>query len=1173
MSNRWAPYLILLTWLALLQLYPPQDLQLRAQISTATVSGFIVDSTGALIAEVTVSLTNIGTGVVSTGTTNSSGLYRISSLIPGVYRANVSRDGFKSIIMDGIALHVEDAVSINYSMEVGAVSVSVMVEPGQSQVNAESTTVGQVIESGQIEDTPLNGRNVFNLLELVPGVVPQGAASGSPLNNQAAIGNFTNPAGWGNYQIGGGAAGQNAAFVDGAPVSTPIENWLILVPSEDAIQEFKVDSNNASSEYGRFYGGVINFATKSGSNDFHGGASEFFRNTVLNANNTFNIKASINRPPLEQNQYSAWLGGPILRNRLFFFGTWEGYANRSGLPFAARVPTAAELLGDFTADKPVTVPGPNNTTVQVSCNGALNKVCLDPTSNYLNNIFGYWGVPNIPGVAEGGVNFQTNASSGSNANQFTARGDYTLSRHQFFTRYTYWKTNTLATNYFHNTAPSQPGIVSITHQAVIGDTYTINPTIVADVRLSYSRFEYDSFPPTLGKVDLTKIPAVALFANQVTFDVLPVISLSGYSPSAFPYSIINVINFNTFQTYSLVANVSKSAGKHSIRFGGEYRKIGASFLKISGGPTGSFTFLSGSPTNNIFANYDMGAVVANTGGITTTQRFRLAEPYGGVYIMDTFHATAKLTMHAGTRWELPGSFAEKNDLNTVLLMNVVSPLGSIFNPATGANQALNGNLVLVNSPQYPSRYDNSFHSHLFAPNVGLTYRLLTNSVVSAGYSLNYVAYDTGDPSALSTPINSLTTPPTGPLSNPFPQINGVLPKPVGRSPSYSANIQGLAIVGRVPNVPFAYAQQWNLNVQREFGQSSLLQVGYIGSKGTRLPISLNLNALSDAQAATAATQYQSLVASGLSTTAADARTFLNVQVANPLTGKLAAGSAYNGSNIAQGQLLRPFPQFANVTDSSFTEGGSIYHSLQASYRKRFKSAGNVFVSYSWSKLLGTVDTNTGFLESSTVGGYQDPNNLASSRSLESFDVPQRLVLNYSLTLPFGKGRYWLGNAGPITDRLVSGWNASSITTFQKGFPLVLTAQPNDLSKNFGFGAIRPNVVPGCTKAISGSAGSRLGKYFNTACFTQPATPFSIGNESRTDSTLRIPGTDNWDLAVSKDTVIHERFRILFTTQFLNMFNHVQYGQPGGQFGSTSFGVITSQLNNPRQIQFGLKLSF
>ena len=231
MSNRRASYLILLTCLALLKLLPQRDLQLWAQSSTATVSGSVADSTGALIAEVTVSLTNIGTRVVSTGTTNSSGLYRISSLIPGTYRANVSRDGFKSIIKDGIALHVEDEVSINYSMEVGAVSVSVMVESGQSQVNAESTTVGQVIESRQIEDTPLNGRNVFNLLELVPGVVPQGAASGSPLNNQAAIGNFTNPAGWGNYQIGGGAAGQNAEFVDGAPVSSPIENWLILVPS------------------------------------------------------------------------------------------------------------------------------------------------------------------------------------------------------------------------------------------------------------------------------------------------------------------------------------------------------------------------------------------------------------------------------------------------------------------------------------------------------------------------------------------------------------------------------------------------------------------------------------------------------------------------------------------------------------------------------------------------------------------------------------------------------------------------------------------------------------------------------------------------------------------------------------------------------------------------------
>lgn len=558
--------------------------------------------------------------------------------------------------------------------------------------------------------------------------------------------------------------------------------------------------------------------------------------------------------------------------------------------------------------------------------------------------------------------------------------------------------------------------------------------------------------------------------------------------------------------------------------------------------------------------------------IATAQRFAILEPYGGLYITDTYSATPKLTIHVGVRWDLPGGFSEKNDLDTVLQPNIASPLGSILNPVTGANQALTGNLVLVNSSQYPSKYDNSSHHHLFAPNLGLTYRLFPKTVIRTGYSLTYVAYDTGDPSALGTPINSRNTVGTGPLSNPFPVLAGVLPQPLGRSPAYSPAIQGLAIAGRVTTVPYGYSQQWNFGIEDELTKNSVLEVGYVGSAGTHLPITLNLNAVSDAVAAQAAAQYQSLVASGDATAAND--TFLNKKVTNPLAGMLAPTSIYNGATVAQGQLLRPHPQFGNVSDTSYNEGASIYHSLQASYRLRLKSAGNVFLSYSWSKLLGTIDTNVGFLETNSVGGYQDPNNLAGQRSLESFDVPQRLVLNYSLTLPFGRGKRWLGNAGPVVDRVVSGWSASSITTFQKGFPLAFTTnQVNFLSSSFGFGGIRPNLVSGCNRNVSGSTISRLSGWFNTACFTAPSTPFSTGNESRTDSALRTQGVNNWDFALTKDTALNERFHLLFTAQFLNIFNRVQFGQPNTQQGNGLFGKVTSQINNPRQIQFGLRLSF
>jgi hypothetical protein len=315
------------------------------------------------------------------------------------------------------------------------------------------------------------------------------------------------------------------------------------------------------------------------------------------------------------------------------------------------------------------------------------------------------------------------------------------------------------------------------------------------------------------------------------------------------------------------------------------------------------------------------------------------------------------------------------------------------------------------------------------------------------------------------------------------------------------------------------------------------------------------------------------VNSGSTPTQADAQTFVNQQVANPLAGKLAPGSAYNGATIRQGQLLRPYLQFDGVTNSAANVGTSNYNSLQASFQKRFHSAGTFFAAYTWAKLMGTVDTRTGFLEGNTTGGIQDTNNLAAERSLESFDVPQRLVLNYSVNLPIGIGQKWLGGVGTGLNRVIGGWRFSGITTFQSGYPIALSAQTNDLSTEFGVPGIRPNRVPGCQAKIGESPVSRLNKAFNTACFVQPSTPFSFGNEGRVDSQLRGDRVNNWDIAIAKDTQITERVRAIFETEFLNAFNRTQFGPPASQVGSPGFGSINSTLNNPREIQFSLRLTF
>ena len=1160
-----------------------------AQTTSATLTGAVSDPNGAAIPGASVVAENLQTHVQVSAVTNSAGFYRVLGLLPGFYRLTVAKAGFKSVVRDGIELHGQDEVAINFGMQIGSVSETVTVNSGEPLLQTESGTVSTVVESQQIENTPLNGRNVMNLSALTPGVIPQGATSGNPLNNQAAIGNYTNPAGWGNYQVGGAVTGQNITYVDGGPLNVMAQNWMGFIPSQDSIQEFRVETNNIGSEYGGYYGGVLLFTTKSGTNQFHGSAYEYFRNTVLDANSFFNNRTGVVRPPVNQNQYGVALGGPLKKNKLFLFGNWEGFVDRVGLPYQTVVPTVAETKGDFTADYTPQKPLLNNFTGQpVSCNGVVNTVCPDPTALYMANGYKYWAQPNISGAPHGAINFSTNAASGGSSNQYVIRGDYNLSsRQQLFARYTTWRTDTLGTNYYHNNVP-QPEVLSTTQQSVVGDTITLTSTTVADLRASYLRFNFISKPPNLGKVNLSDFgPAYGALAGQVTYNALPVPYLIGYG-NQFPILIINVIQFYDFDKYAISGNITKTAGRHALKFGAELMRNEGYFSGGGLGPDGLFAFLTGVPTNDIFANFMLGFNVPLAGftGIQTSRKVSTVNYSQGYYVDDTYQMNPRLTLTGGIRWDLPGGVLEKHDVNTVLLPNIASPLGTIQNPATGESQQLKGDLALVNTAAYPSRYDDVIHKHLFAPNIGFSARVMNKTVVRGGFGMSFISYTdfNGVPSPVSSPITAASTPDTGNLSNPFPQLNGVLPQPIGRNPAFDKQIQGLTISGIVAGARYPYVEQWNLNVQRQLTSDSVFQIGYQGSKGTHIRNGKNLNQIPDNYAAQAATQYQTLYNQliagadagnpGKAASDADAQTFLKRKVANPLAGKLTATSAYNGPTISQGQLLMPYPQFStSVSDPSLNEGSSIYHSLQATYRVRFQNAGAFFAAYTWSKLIGTVDSTTGFLEGNTVGGGQDNYNLAANRSLESFDVPQRLVLNYSLALPFGKGQHWMSNDSDGLERVVGGWRVSSVTSFQVGYPLALTAQGNDLSNSFGAAGIRPNRVPGCKARKTGGAISRLNAWFNTACFVQPPTPFSFGDEGRVDSQLRGEGVDNWDLSISKDTHINERAQIHFEAEFLNAFNRVQFGPPGLQVGSSLFGVVSNTLNNPREVQFALRFIF
>jgi hypothetical protein len=380
-----------LLYLALVWLPCPSS---PAQAVYGSIAGRVTDISGAIVKGALITVTDLGTSESRIGATNGDGDYRIVNLVPGNYRIEVKMSGFKLFSWNPIEVRVDNVVRIDVTLAVGGVRESVEVKEQTPLLDTQGSSVGQVIEGRQIQETPLNGRNVMNLVGLVPGVVPQGGTQGSTAGNYAASGDITNASGFGNYQIGGGLAGQNAFLFDGSPLNEVMSNVTVLVPTQDSVQEFRVATSVPSTEIGALAGGAVSFTSKSGSNTFHGSLYEYLRNTVFDANNFFNNASGVPRSQLVQNQFGATIGGTIVENRAFFFFSYERFTRRNGIPFQGRIPTPAELSGDFRADPPVYDP---LTQQQFTCKGMVNVICpdrIDATANVMGNVLHYWPVPN-----------------------------------------------------------------------------------------------------------------------------------------------------------------------------------------------------------------------------------------------------------------------------------------------------------------------------------------------------------------------------------------------------------------------------------------------------------------------------------------------------------------------------------------------------------------------------------------------------------------------------------------------------------------------------------------------------------------------------------------------------------------------------------------------------------
>ena len=1166
------------------------SVDLLAQGTSATVTGSVTDTSGAKIAGATVSYSNVATGVTGTATTNGEGLYRVAGLLPGTYKGAATMQGFKTAVRQGIDLQLEDQVTFDFTLDIGATSETVTVESGAALLETQSPTVSQVIEGRQVEDTPLNGRNAMNLIALTPGVVPQGSTTGS-LTGNANNGSSTNAQAFGNYQIAGGLANQQSVYVDGAPVDSVEAHVTSLIPAQDSVQEFRVESSVVNPQYGEFSGGIVSFATRSGSNVLHGTIYEYLRNTVFNANNFFLSGVSQPRPQQIQNQFGATAGGPIKKDRAFLYASYEGIRTASGVPNLGRVPTAAELMGNFTADPkvinpvPVLVANPSNPALpiaqynQAKCNGVLNVFCLpgqasqagdavmDPTSYYLANVLHYFPLPNTTHAGPA-YNYSLTGKASSYLDTFDLRGDFSVgSKQKMFAKYARLYGTQVGTQYvFDNPAGPDAGTSfgTSTTQAVLGDTIVASSTSVIDIRLSYLRFDNSSVPATTNLAALG--PFWAGIANQVNSPTFPNLIITNNVPQ--PFVQLSFLTRQPTNHYIVSGTYSKLLGRHSLSFGGEARQRDEYPILLPDA-TGLFIFagtntscipsstptavtyndtmhivsatscgpVGGPPTNIVIpgtgatpiADFVSGSFTASPLGFANAVTPSAVSRYGGLFANDSFQVSSRLTLTLGMRWELPGGFIEKHDNNAVIVPKLANPL------------------ISVNTSAYPSRSDLETHLTLFSPRVGFAFQARPGTTVRGGYSLAYlpqeIAYTSG-PAGSSVVSPTTFVPASNLLSAPLGyQAGSTMPittllKPIGRAgfasdPTY---FYGQTISGRDPYYNFPYLEQWNGNVQQALGTSTIMQFAYLGARGEHLPIAntYNINQLPD--------------------------------------------------NATLSQANRPYPQYQDVNVNSAWIGDTYYNSLQATLTKRFQSGGTILANYSWSKFLGTADSLNPFAETHSGGAIQDYDNPRGERSYTSFDVPHRLVVSYILDLPVGKGKHFLGNADGVSNEVVSGWNASGINTFQSGFPLAITTISNIVGEAFGGGTIRPNVVPGCNKKVAigyVAAAQQQTPVINGACFTSPgpamgATPVAanyFGDEPRTDGQIRTQGVDNWDFSVGKTTPVRDSINLVFRAEAFNVTNRVQFGDPGLGFGSSTFGLLTTQTNPPRSFQFSLRLNY
>ena len=1124
-----------------------------AQEFRGSILGAVLDSSQAVIAGATVTVTNTATNVSVNTQTTADGSYVVPFLIPGPYRVTAEAAGFKKAVREGIEIRVQDRLTVDFTLQIGATSESVEVTASAPLLETNSATMGQVIDNRQVMSMPLNGRSSYLLTRLAPGVLPTDTRTFTrPFDNGAIS----------NSSLSGNRGKANEVLLDGI-TNVGADNTITFTPSIDATQEFKVQTNTYDAEFGRSAGGVVNVTVKSGANQVHGSLFEFFRNNVLDANNFFNNRVGAKKAPLHYNQFGASIGGPVYlpklyhgKDRTFFFFNYEAIRQLDGRSYVGAVPMVAQRDGDFSStyaapNQPIQIYDPFSTRADPARAGSYlrdpfpgNRIPVNRWDPVAKAALQYFPAPNAPGNAlTGADNLFYSAGTPDGYDAVITRIDHQISSAQrIFGRFSWSQRPRGDDNYFGNIADSNFTTANRSSRgAALDYVNTLSARWLLNLRYGFSRYADPTRNPAEG-FDITTLGFPASFRDQTVFRMYPRFEISGLTNMGRDGGSNPTEDTQTFQ-----ASVTHIRSAHTLKLGGDFRVIRQNQFSAGYG-SGRFAFTRAytqgpdplratSTGGNALASFLLGTPAS--GSVDKAVALSFQNLYGAVFAQDDIKISRKLTLNAGIRWEHEGARTERYDRMT---------RGFAFgqsSPLQVPGLKLQGGLLYAGTGGQPRGQADTYWNK-FAPRLGFAYSLNSKTVLRGGFGLFWSgttdigAGTNAAPgfSATTTFVSSLDNmTPLNVLRNPFPDR---LLNPIGASQGLATFVgQGISFTDTARRIP--YTEQFSFGIQRQLGAGTLIEAAYVGNRGIALANSnVELDQLPD-----------SVLSMGSA---------LLEQVANPFYGIISSG-ALASQKVARGQLLRPYAQYTGVTVLSPTIGSSTYHSLQLKVEKRFSRGLSFLVSYTDAKIIDDV------------GNPQNNNNLRAERSISTLDRPQRLVVSEVWELPIGKGRA-LGRSAPtIVDMVIGGWQLNCVAIFQSGQILGITSSTN--TTNSLGGRQRPNSTGQSARRSPNSTDDMLSRYFDTSVFTQPA-PFTFGNLARTLPDVRGPGINNFDMSLVKGFRIHERLTAQFRGEFFNTWNRTEFANPGTTQGNAQFGVISGISNsaNPaRQVQLALKLVF